>query len=104
MEGSYCGIIANHEHGNMLYIEGDPCCVFSAHTHMNAVHLCLRFIMLHVSSISKKPSVLVLNVSKALIIIALYSEELLVVKYAVEVPMERCITVHATNMSSYSTD
>ncbi|XP_029314088.1 solute carrier family 22 member 13-like [Cottoperca gobio] len=47
----------------------------------------LRLIGHHVSRAPQKPSVLVLNVSKAFVVIPFSSEQLLVVKYAVEFPM-----------------
>ena len=59
-------------------------------THVYTV--CLSF-----CSIPQKPLVLVLHVSKALVIIPFSSEQLLVVEYAVELPMQRCVIVHATN-------
>lgn len=59
----------------------------SAATCIYTVYLRFRFIMHHISSILKKPVILVLSVSKALIIIPFSSEQLVVVKDAVEFPM-----------------
>lgn len=42
-----------------------------------------------------------LNVPKAFVVVAFSSEELLVVKYAVQLPVQRCIIGHATNEHSH---
>lgn len=57
-------------------------CLHELPTHTD--YLCLRFLMLQISCILRKPSVLVLGMSESLVVIPLSSEQLLVVKYAVE--------------------
>lgn len=48
--------------------------------------LYFRFII-HISIVPQKPPVLVLSMAEALVVISLSSEQLFVVKYAVELPM-----------------
>lgn len=48
-----------------------------------------------------KPQVLVLNTSEAFVVVPFSSEQLLVVKYAVQLSVQRCIIVHARNEYSH---
>lgn len=48
----------------------------------------------------QKPPVLVLSMSEAFVVVPLSSEQLLVVKYAVQFSVQRRVAVHATNEHS----